>query len=131
MPRTVTPMHKVLRWTSAVVYLFILTFLLLRAVPARIIPIFPQADKVAHFLALGLLAVLFLRAMTNPRSETSSTPAWVIALLVPTAYAIAIEFAQEHVGRTFEVLDMLAGALGILALTLLWARLRKRFLLFR
>ena len=124
-------MIRILRWTTALFYFLILTFLLLRPLPHVPIPLFPHADKVAHFFFLGLLGLLLLRALTDPRRNRPPLLACVLACLLSLAYAVAIEFIQPSFGREYSVLDMLAGAAGILVLTFLWIRLRTRFFILR
>ncbi len=122
-------MHRILRWTTAVFYALALTVFLLK--PPGGTSLFPQADKVAHFVALGILAALLLRALTDPRAPRPSILAWILGPLLALGYAVGMEFVQAHVGRDCSVWDMLAGALGILVFTLLWTRSRKRLILLR
>ena len=48
-------MRRALRWMSALVYAGALTVLLLQSHPEVPLPLFPHADKLAHFVAFGLL----------------------------------------------------------------------------
>ena len=124
-------MNRFLRWGSALFYIALLTVFLVRPVPATFRPLFPHADKVEHFLAMGLLSVLLLRAMTDPRADRPSTPAAIAACLIAISYGVGMEFAQAHVGRDFSVGDMLADAVGVLVLTPVWVMLRSRSVFFR
>ena len=124
-------MRRTLRWASVLAYVMVLTMLLARKLPDMPILLFPHADKVAHFVALGLLGMLLLRAMTNPRSEKLLVWAQVGAIVIPIGYAVLMEFVQVRVGRDFSIGDMAAGASGIVVVTVLWAHLRKRFILIR
>jgi VanZ family protein len=116
-------MHEVLRWATATFYTVALTVLMLKQFAPRPAP-FPQADKVAHFFLMGLLGVLLMRAMTPAHAERPSRFDWTLAWTFSIGYAVAIEFIQPHFHRSFEVMDMVAGAFGIIALTIGWARLR-------
>ena len=77
-------------------------------------PSFPLADKVQHvvlFAALALLAALAWR----------DKPRWgIFAALV--VYGAAIELAQSRTGRSGELLDLAADALGAAAVFLLSRR---------
>lgn len=124
-------MHRTLRWASVLAYVMVLTMLLVRKLSEMPIMLFPHADKVAHFVAFGLLGMLLLRAMTNPRSEKPSIWVQVGAIVIPIGYAVLMEFVQVRVGRDFSIGDMAAGASGIVVVTVLWVHLRKRFILIR
>ena len=124
-------MRRALRWMSALVYAGALTALLVRPLPEVPLPLFPHADKLAHFVAFGLLATFGLRAMTAPRLARPPRWAFVSVVVISIAYAVLMEFVQERVGRDFSIPDMVAGALGIVTVTWSWARLRTRFLLVR
>lgn len=123
-------MHEVLRWTTATFYTVALTVLMLKQfAPGPVL--FPQADKVAHFVLMGLLAVLLMRAMTPAQAQKPSRFAWALAWSFSIGYAVAIEFIQPHFHRSFEVMDMVAGTFGIIALTFGWARLRSHSVFVR
>ena len=124
-------MNRCLRWSSLACYVAALTILLVRPIPPVLQPPFPQADKVEHFIAMGLFSVLILRAMTDPRAERLSKVSFTVACLVSVAYAVAMESVQAHVGRDCSVADMLAGALGVAVLTPVYALLRHRSLYLR
>lgn len=88
----------------------------------------PHADKVLHFLAYGLLAALLFRAVypLNPHRPPRMKAAPWIVVLVPTAVGIVDEIHQLFVpGRTAELLDVVADALGAVAVLLVglaWRR---------
>ena len=124
-------MTRVLRWGSAIAYIALLTTLLIRPMPPGFQPLFPQSDKVAHFVAIGLLSTMLLRAMTDPRAERLSRPAAISACVIAVAYAVAMEFVQAHFDRDFSVFDMLAGALGVVVLTPVYGMLRSRSIFLR
>ena len=124
-------MRRALRWSSVLVYAAALTMLLVRPLPEVPLPLFPHADKLAHFVAFGLLGALLLRAMTAPRLAQPARWAFVSGLSISIVYAVLMEFVQGRVGREFSILDMVAGALGVVIVTWSWARLRTRLLLVR
>ena len=124
-------MNKYLRWSSLACYVAALTILLLRPIPRALQPPFPQADKIEHFIAMGLLSVLILRTVTDPRSARISALTFIVVGLIVVSYAVAVEFVQAHVGRDCSGWDMLAGALGVVALTAVYGRLRPSTLYLR
>jgi hypothetical protein len=124
-------LRRILRWTIALAYFLLLTFLLLTPHlpygPSLFLRLFPQADKVAHFFALGLLALVIARALSDPAEPSVPVLTLLATIVFTCSYAIAIEFIQPQFQRTFEVPDMVAGGLGVLAALLAWVGLRKRF----
>jgi VanZ family protein len=101
-----------LRWTSYALYSAALALLCLA--PSEALPetpyIFPHADKLAHVLAFGAHAFLFLRA-TRSRSRA----VLILAFLVTIGYSTVLEFLQPRLWtqtRSFDVMDILANALG-------------------
>jgi hypothetical protein len=125
------PLGRILRWTIALAYFILLTFLLLTPrLPYgahMFLSLFRDADKVAHFFALGLLALVIARALSDPAKPSVPVLTLLVTIVVTCSYAVAIEFIQPHFHRTFEVLDMVAGGLGIFAFLFAWVGLRKRF----
>ncbi len=79
-------------------------------------------DSVAHALAYGALAALFLRGLTGARWSGVTVWAACCAVLMATLYGITDEAHQWFVaGRTAEVSDLVADALGAtVAAGLLW-----------
>ena len=73
----------------------------------------PHSDKLVHFMAFGVLALLYwqfarVRRGVGPRLVWSSA-----AVLL--AYAALDEYLQQFVGRFTDVLDFVADAAGIVA----------------
>ena len=86
--------------------MFVATILWLSLTPSPpSIPI-EQGDKLGHMSAYGgtmfWFARLYLRTGVRLR--------YAVGLV---ALGIALEFVQAHVGRDFEVLDMVADAIGV------------------
>lgn len=74
------------------------------------------SDKLEHFLAYGLLALLVLRATAGGRwsgvSRSAIAAAWIVAVL----YGASDEFHQSFVpGRSPDAADLVADALGAAA----------------
>lgn len=66
-------------------------------------------DKVPHVLAYAALAFLLILALRPGRIGFVRL---LISLGTILAYGVAIEFVQRITGRSFEVADMLANAVG-------------------
>ena len=89
----------------------------------------PYADKVVHMGLFGSLALsLFFHfeMLTDKRYKT--TRAKAIALIICILYGIGMEYYQKYFvpSRGFEVLDMLADAMGALSALPLFAIFEKR-----
>ena len=80
-------------------------------------------DKHEHFFFYGILAALVLRALARGRWRGVGPIAVAGAILISSIYGVTDEFHQRFVpGRDYDVLDMLADALGSAAAAgLLWA----------
>ena len=80
-------------------------------------------DKHEHFFFYGILAALALRALANGQWRGIRLPTVLGAILISSAYGVSDEFHQRFVpGRKYEVLDMVADAIGSAAAAgLLWA----------
>ena len=64
-------------------------------------------DKIIHFSGYFILSVTFVLALR---------PRWIVLSLVGlVAIGVAIEFLQRHTGRQFDVTDMVADAIGVVA----------------
>lgn len=103
------------------VFLFCVTHLPKLELPLRV----PQPDKLAHFVAFGLLAFLLWKFAESYRRPVAAGFCWR-ALLILLAYAAVDEWLQQFVGRSTSLIDFLADAAGIgVVLTLLeWHRRR-------
>jgi VanZ family protein len=66
------------------------------------------SDKAGHFASYGLLMFWFARLHVSKWAHLGYAVAF-------TAMGIGLEFLQGHLGyRTFEILDMVANAVGVL-----------------
>jgi VanZ family protein len=80
-------------------------------------------DKLAHFLAFGLLAFLVHRALSKPHTLVSK--AALVAGLLSGAYALTDEWHQSFVpGRYFDLWDLAFDVAGIVVV--LWVAGRRR-----
>lgn len=68
-----------------------------------------HGDKLGHFLAYGVLMFWFAFLYRGTRARLAYAFLWI-------AMGVALEFAQRATGyRSFELADMAANALGVLA----------------
>lgn len=93
----------------------------------RMLPHGPRfTDKVAHFVAYGLLALLFLRAL-HGGFVPLNRPRALFAIALAIAYGVSDEFHQSFVpGRDASGYDLLADALGAITATLLAGAVLRR-----
>ena len=101
------PFLPVLVWAAVIFYLSIDAGI---QMPASII----SGDKLGHLFAYGLLNWLVLRALDLKKQYTKKTA--FAAIIVVTAYGIALEFIQLEFfpNRYFEYWDMVANFTGAL-----------------
>lgn len=105
-------MSKVIRWVPAVIWMGVIFWLSSQEkLPPAITGILEveMEDKIGHFIAYAILAVLVSFAITRVRGWQK------VGLVVAFAicYAITDELHQTFVpGRSFELLDIAADTLG-------------------
>jgi VanZ family protein len=99
--------RKVLRvaWLLALVAVIVGSLLPPDSAPIRTLDLLPFSDKFDHMGMYALLAFL-------PALHEETKVVWWMALGA-VALGIALEFAQLHVGRDFEIGDMVADAVGV------------------
>lgn len=88
------------------------------------LPLFPGADKVMHAVMFGFLAfVVLLETMKHRQWTVLSLPLVGLIALLCALFGIGIEVAQRlmGLGRSFEVLDILADTGGAVAAGGVWA----------
>ena len=68
----------------------------------------PHSDKLIHFAAFGLLALLYWRFM----KARKRTVGWVGAAIL-VAYAGLDEYLQQFFGRYTDVMDFVANTVGV------------------
>jgi hypothetical protein len=116
-PKGLSPWVAAARWGVCALYVAFITWLSL--VPTRFftpaLTLFPQADKVVHFLMYGFLVVLVRWAMAGRGLRWRPQGFWLP--LTALVYGALMEVAQLLLvpsDRSFEVGDMLANGLGAL-----------------
>ncbi len=93
----------------------------------REVKLFPNADKIAHAIMFGVLTICLLFSM-NMRWVSLRKGRLVraaIAGALSLAYGVGIEVMQEimHRGRTFDLADIWADAVGCVLAAVIWIRL--------
>ncbi|NRA26522.1 MAG: VanZ family protein [Opitutales bacterium] len=79
---------------------------------------FPHQDKLIHYLVFGLIATAWLRWL---RTRMSVKKAAIAAWSITACFGLTDEIHQAFVpGRTMDVLDWLADALGALTAVLVY-----------
>ena len=107
-------------WLPVVAYMAMLFFVSsLSHIPA---PPAGLTDKHEHFFFYGILAALTLRALAKGEWSGVMRSTVLGAILISSLYGVSDEFHQRFVpGRSYEVLDMVADAVGSTAAAgLLW-----------
>lgn len=95
-------------WILSILLVVIGSLLPAASAPMRAIGLLPVSDKVQHFCAYGSLA-LFSTFAAPKRTA-------ILIALILILMGVALEFGQRLVpGRAFELGDMAANALGVLA----------------
>jgi VanZ family protein len=90
-------------------------------------PLLPPAvsDKAAHALGYALLTFLMIRAIAGGRIEGVTWLRALLAVVLTVLYGASDEFHQRFVpGRTSDLLDLRADAIGACAGVLAWYVLR-------
>ena len=87
---------------------------------------FAGADKIAHFIAYGILAMLVSVGLHRAPEPCSIQVRMFVPILFASLYGVSDEIHQLFTpGRTFSLLDMVADTLGATAaqgLCLYWFR---------
>lgn len=93
-------------------------------------PLFPGADKVVHALMFGFLTfVILLEIMRHRKWAMLPLPLIAVVAFICALFGIGIEFAQRAMGlgRSLEILDMLADAAGAMGAGGIWAAIQEWF----
>lgn len=89
------------------------------------------SDKALHFIIFGVFGlVLFLicRLIVNMLRKHPAVTAWLLALLLVTLVALAVEVGQDLSGSgTMDIRDLAAGIFGFIAFTVVTMMLRLVF----
>ncbi|MFO0693123.1 MAG: VanZ family protein [Polyangiales bacterium] len=95
--------------------------------PPHFVDALPFQDRGAHFLEYGVLGLLTARAAFRLLPDRPAIRLVLFALIVSVGFAITDELHQTLVpGRTGDVIDLLADALGATAGAVAFAVLRRR-----
>lgn len=94
------------------------------------LPLFPGADKIVHALMFGFLAfVVLLETMKHNHWKMLSLVTIGVAGIGCGVFGIGIEFLQRAMGlgRSLEILDMLADSAGAITAAAIWAATQEFF----
>lgn len=92
------------------------------------VPLFPGADKVVHALMFGFLTFILLLELMRHRGWTFlPLPAIGLVAFASAIFGIVIEVVQAAMGlgRSFEILDIMADSAGSFAMGGVWAVFQK------
>lgn len=91
------------------------------------LPLIPGADKIVHLVMFGVLTfVVLLEIMKHRNWDVLSLPTVGTVTFICALFGLGIEILQRAMGlgRTFEVLDILADAAGAFAAGGIWAMIQ-------
>jgi VanZ family protein len=83
----------------------------------------PYFDKMVHF-AMYFIFTLFLMSGFSRQYGKTSTKAYVVSFILAFILGVTIEFIQEKIGRSYDIYDMTANTIGIIASLLLFHTIR-------
>ena len=85
------------------------------------IPSFPFVDKVLHFVAYGIMGILFYRAYQTLRIKNNIQMLMLLSVVSASLYGISDEIHQSFVPfREAEIADVIADMLGAASGVLLY-----------
>lgn len=99
-----------------------------KPLPESDIPLFPNADKVAHALMFGTLCAFLMVDLMRGNHHIRLAVAALVSILVSAAAGGAIELLQGamHIGRSADIWDFVADSIGAVIAACLtawfWAR---------
>ena len=94
------------------------------------LPLFPGADKIVHAAMFGFLAFMVLLETMKHRKWNALPLAEIgVMAFLCSGFGIGIEIAQRAMGlgRSFEVLDILADSAGAFVAAGIWAVVQPKF----
>jgi len=88
----------------------------LSSIPASSLPSLPISDKIIHFFLYLGFGLVFTYFVSNLKSASSRITMGIVTFFFITAYGLSDEIHQVFVpGRNFDMLDLLADAIGGIA----------------
>jgi VanZ family protein len=119
-------------WLPLILYCLLIFFQSANPSPEQI-PSFPFSDKLLHFMAYGILGILFYRAYQTLKIKDNLPLLMVLSVVSAILYGISDEVHQSFVPfREAEVADVIADTIGAfsgvyLYRTLVVSRIEKPF----
>lgn len=96
------------------------------------VPLFPGADKIVHMVMFAFLAlVALLETMKHRKWSALPLPLIGVVGFICAGFGIGIEFVQRAMGlgRSLEILDMLADSAGAIGAAGVWAMIQSLFVI--
>lgn len=115
--------YVVMRWFLVLCYaLMIITFPASAVVPQKALDVFGM-DKVVHLAVYAVLCFLICRALTATAGQKLGRRLLFLAFTLTVLYGAFDEIQQIYVpSRCASPFDLIADALGALAIVLLWPK---------
>ncbi len=112
-----------LNWLPLILYCLLIYIQSAHPSPEQI-PVFPFLDKILHFVAYGILGILFYRAYQTLRIKDNIIILMLLSMVSATLYGISDEIHQSLVPfRQAEVADAIADMIGAISGVCLYQRL--------
>jgi VanZ family protein len=109
-----------LYWLPLILYCLLIYIQSANPSPEQI-PSFPFVDKVLHFVAYGIMGILFYRAYQTLRIKNNIQMLMLLSVVSASLYGISDEIHQSFVPfREAEVADVIADMLGAASGVLLY-----------
>lgn len=125
MKRVKEKLRRLPAWILTIVTLAVIFWLTLAPHPVgdMDLPLFPGADKIVHALMFGFLTSVILLDLSRG-GEWRKIKGWelIISAAASIALGVVIEYIQQamNLGRSFDILDMVADAVGPVLAVILW-----------
>jgi VanZ family protein len=112
-----------------ILILYIAIITTLSIIPAPDMPtiiVFPYFDKLVHLCMYAGLSFLMLWVW----NEKTNKNKYLLILLIAFGCGLLMEFIQEisHLGRSFDILDIIANLLGFIPGLLFWRIIKSKIL---
>ncbi|NQT95799.1 MAG: VanZ family protein [Candidatus Omnitrophica bacterium] len=100
-------------WFPVIAYCALIFIFSSMPKPPEVIPLFPHADKVLHFIEYTILGFLVIRALAFSNKDQKALNLRVMAITLAVLYALSDEFHQSFVpNRHADILDLISDSLG-------------------